>query len=323
MRIAISGVIMATLLTSGMAAAQPAGEFPSRAIRVVVPFSPGGGSDDSTRFNAEEFQKILKVPVVVENRPGASGVIAINEVKNSPADGYTVLMATNSLMAVNPVTMKDLPYDPFKDFKPVHGSGGTGAVFTVNADSGLATLKDVVEKAKKEGRPLQIGTYSEGYQLLATWLGNEASVEVTSVPYRGPSNIITDLIGGRLDLMVSDATSPFELIRTGKLKGLAITSDKRDPKLPEVPTMKELGYPEFESYVWSSYYVLADTPDDVTKKLATAIGQGLKTEASAQRRDRLPGFLIDRALDSMGEFQRQEFERFKKVAEQARGKANP
>src|SRR5690606_12415937 len=124
----------------------------------------------------------------------------------------------------------------FKDFRPVHGSAGTGAIFTVNVDSGLNTLEDVVAKVKKEGRPLQIGTYSEGYQLLATWLGNEASVEVTSVPYRGPSNIITDLIGGRLDLMVSDATSPFELIRTGKLKGDAITSGERDPKLPNVPT---------------------------------------------------------------------------------------
>src|SRR5690606_40009997 len=140
---------------------------------------------------------------------------------------------------------------------------------------------------------------------------------VTSVPYRGPSNALTDLIGGRLDLMVSDATSPFELIRTGKLQGVAITSDKRDPKLPDVPTMKELGYPEFESYVWSSYYVRADTPDDITQKLADAIGKGLNTDASQERRARLPGFVINRSMDAMGDFQRQEFERFKKVAGQA------
>lgn len=306
------------LLAMSAVAAQSADDFPNRPIRIVVPFSPGGGSDDSTRFNAEEFQKFLNVPVLVENRPGASGVIAIKEVKNSPADGYTILMASNSLIAVNPVTMKDLPYDPFKDLKPVHGSAGTGAIFTVKSDSGLNSLNDVIERAKQEGRPLQVGTYSEGYQLLAAWLGSATSVDVTSVPYRGPANIITDLVGGRLDLMVSDAASPFELIRTGKLKGIAITSDKRDPKLPDVPTMKELGYPEFESYVWSSYYVLAETPDHITRKLADAISKGLKTQASQERRDRLPGFLIDLSLDSMGEFQRREFERFKKVAAQAK-----
>lgn len=318
MRATTWGAALGALLAMSAWAAQAADEYPNRPIRIVVPFSPGGGADDSTRFNAEEFQKFLSVPVLVENRPGASGVIAIKEVKNSPADGYTILLATNSLIAVNPVTMKDLPYDPFKDFKPVHGSAGTGAVFTAKADIGLNTLKDVIERAKQEGRPLQVGTYTEGYQLLAAWLGSETSVDVTSVPYRGPANIITDLIGGRLDLMVSDAASPFELIRTGKLKGIAITSDKRDPKMPDVPTMKELGYPEFESYVWSSYYVLADTPDDITRKLAVAISKGLKTKASEERRDRLPGFLIDLSLDSMGEFQRQEFERFKKVATQAR-----
>ncbi len=317
MKIVTWGAALAALLTMGAAAAQSANEFPSRPIRIVVPFSPGGGSDDSTRFNAEEFQKFLNVPVLVENRPGASGVIAVNEVKRSPADGYTVLMATNSLIAVNPVTMKDLPYDPFKDLRPVHGGAATGALLTVNVASGANTLKDVVEKAKKEGRPLQIGTYSEGYQLLGTWLGSELSVEVTNVPYRGPANVITDLIGGRLDLMLSDAASPFELISAGKLKAIAITSDKRDPKLPEVPTMKELGHPEFESYVWSSYYVLAETPDDITLKLADAISKGLNTDASNQRRDRLPGFVINRSLDSMGEFQRQEYERFKKVAERA------
>lgn len=311
-------IALAAFLSLGTATAAAADNFPNRPIRIVVPFSPGGGSDDSTRFNAEEFQKILGVTVLVENRPGASGVIAINEVKNSPADGYTILMATNSLIAVNPVTMKDISYDPFKDFRPVHGSAGTGAIFTANASSGASTLEDVVEKVKKEGRPLQIGTYSEGYQLLAAWLGDEMSVEVTSVPYRGPSNAITDLIGGRLDLMVSDATSPFELIRTGKLKGVAITSAERDSKLPDVPTMKELGHPEFESYVWSSYYVLADTPDDITNKLAEAIGKGLKSEASVARRERLPGFLIDRSLESMGVFQRQEYERFRKVAELAK-----
>src|SRR5690606_37739435 len=118
--------------TLGTAGPAFANDFPNRPIRIVVPFSPGGGSDDSTRFNAEEFQKILGVTVLVENRPGASGVIAINEVKNSPADGYTILMATNSLIAVNPVTMKDISYDPFKDFRPIHGSAGTGALFTAN-----------------------------------------------------------------------------------------------------------------------------------------------------------------------------------------------
>lgn len=316
MKIIASGIALAASLIMGPALAESADEFPSKPIRIVVPFSPGGGSDDSSRFNAEELHKVLNVPVVVENRPGASGLIAVGAVKNSPADGYTVLMATNSLIAVNPVTMKNLPYDPFKDLRPVHGGAGTGALITANVDSGFNTLQDAIDAAKKDKRQLMVGTYSEGYELLVRWLGKEANAEVVNVPYKGPANAITDLIGGRLDLMISDAASPFELIRSDKLRGLAITSDQRDAKLPEVPTMKESGYPEFESYVWSSYYVLADTPDDITRKLADAFRVALNSEASDARRDRLPGFIINYALDEMGDFQRKEYERFKMVVTQ-------
>jgi tripartite-type tricarboxylate transporter receptor subunit TctC len=232
-----------------------------------------------------------------------------------PADGYTLLVAPTSVLVVNVVTVKDLSYDPFKDLTPVHGITVSPPIVSAPLNTPYGSIKDALLKAKASGQPLKIGNYSAGYELLAAWIGNLEGVQIIHVPYKGPSNMLVDLVGGQLDFAISDPASAQELIKGGKIKGMASGSAKRDPSMPEVPTMKELGYTDFESYVWASVFVKAGTPPDVLKKLADAIAVANRSPAMEARRKGRPGHRMDMALDEMGKFQREEYERFKRVAQ--------
>ena len=312
------------LLAAGAAAAlfrhtganaQTGGNFPGRPIKLILPFSAGGLTDASSRTLADELQKILKTPVLCDNRPGASGAIAVQATLAAPADGYTLLIATNSVASVNPVAMKNLNYDPFKDLTPVHGMLVSPAAISAPLHSPYSTAKEALLKAKASGQPLKIGNYSQGYELLAAWVGRLENVPVIHVPYKGPSNMLVDLVGGQLDLAISDPMSAQELIKSGKLKGMAISADKREPTMPDVPTMKELGYPDFESYVWASVFAKAGTPTDALKILADAIGAANRSPAMQALYAGKPIRALNLALGDMGKFQRDEYERFKKVAQ--------
>lgn len=291
--------------------------FPDKPIRMILPFSPGGGTDESSRAYADELHKLLGVPVIADNRPGASGLVAVNALLSAPADGYTMLVATNSLAAVNPVMRKDLPYDAFKDLQPIHGLLNSAPVISAPLSSGTASLKEMLLRAKKEGRSLSIGNYSEGYQLLAAWIGTLEGVPVVHVPYKGPSPMLVDLVGGRLDFAISDPTSAMELVRTGKLRGVATGGAEREPKMPDMPTVIEQGYPDFETYVWSSLFVRSGTPPEVAKKLSDAVAAALVSPVIQARNANRPGTPMMLALGALGDFQRREYERFRRVADAA------
>ena len=308
--------VMAGALVLGAAATSTAqtAPFPNKPLRILVPFTAGSGSDIYARFFGKKLSEILGQPVIVENKPGAGGALAVQALKADPADGYTILLASNSVMAVNPIVMKDLPYDPFKDFRPVHGLFVSGAVLVASPENPSKSVAELVGAVKQAKRPMSIGNYSEGYQLLGTWLGHVAQVPITPVPYKGGGAMVTDVLGGRLDAGFNDASGVMQMVNTGKLRGLAITSAKRDPKLPDVPTMKELGFANFESYVWASFYVRSGTPDAVTQTLADAMSEALNSPESKARAAARPGELLNLSMSRMGEFQRDEYERFKKVA---------
>ena len=307
-------VLAAMLLTTALtpAVAQDK-DFPNKPIHIVVPFAAGSSSDDNSRFYAELMQKALKVPVLVENRPGNGGEIGAVYVKNQPADGYTLLLASNSIMSLNPVLKKNLPYDAYADFRPIHGMQVGGAVLVVPVDGPAKTVADLLKVAKTENRPLNIGNYSEGYQLLATWLGHSGKVPVTHVPYKGGNPMMLDVVGGRLDAAFIDAAGVLQLINSGKVRGLAITDGKRDAKFADLPTMKEAGFADFESYVWTSFYVHSKTPDAVTQKLADTMRDALNTPESKTRVTSRPGRELNLHTKAMSDFQRTESDRFKKV----------
>ncbi len=311
-----AGAVLAAALAA-LPAQALAQAFPSKPIKILVPFTAGSGADSSSRFYGEQLGKLLGQTVTVENKPGGSGVVAVQAVRQAPADGHTILMGSNSPAVVNAITIKNLPYDPFKDLRPLYGLAISPVAFAVKADSPYKTINDVVAAAKKENRPLQLGNYSAGYQLVAAWLGNASGLAVTHIPYKGGAQMLTDVIGGALEVGVIDFTGTIELMKGGKLRVLAITSPQRDPGFPAIPTMKESGFADFETSVWSAFFMRAETPDDVVEKLAAAIQKIMGSDAGKAYHASLPSQPMMMGPKALGEFQLREFQRFKRVADAA------
>ena len=294
-----------------------AAAFPSKPIRIIVPFAAGSGADSTSRVYGEVMSRLLGQPVVVENKPGASGLLAIAAVKQAPADGYTIFQGSTSPMCVMPVLNKSLPYDPFKDFRPLHGLSIGGATASVKGDSPYKSLPEMLAAFKRENRPLNVGTYSDGYMLVATWIGAVGGVKINNIPYKGGIQAQTDLAAGQLDLAMNDSSGIAQLKKEGRIRTLAITSAQRDPKYPDVPTMLELGYPGFETYTFAAFSMRAETPDDITNKLADAVRGALLSPEGKAYQDKNAGMPMMMHTRELGDFQRREYERFRKVAETA------
>ena len=311
-------LLAASLLAALPAVAQgQAAAFPNKPIRILVPFTAGSGADSASRFYGEQIAKTFNQQVLVENRPGGSGVIAVQATRQAPADGYTILMGSNSPVVVNAITIKNLPYDPFKDLRPLYGIAISPVAFTVRADSPYKSIADVVATAKKENRPLQLGNYSAGYQLVAAWLGTASGLPVTHVPYKGGAQMLTDVAGGQLEVGVIDFSGTTELMKGGRVRVLAITGGKRDPKYPDIPTMKESGFADFETGVWSAFFVRAETPNDIVDKLAAAVEKAMTSEAGRAYQATQASTPMMMGPKELAEFHLSEYRRFKRVADLA------
>lgn len=311
----VSAVVVAfTALTSTATLAE---NWPTKSVRIIVPFTAGSGSDSDSRFYGDLLAKRLGRPVLVENRPGGSGLITVQAVKSAPADGYTIMLASNTPMSVNPAIMRKMSYDPFKDFKPLVGATVGPATFVVRGDSPHRSMKDVVEAAKHEKRPIAIGNYSAGYELVAAWVGTSAGVEINHINYKGGSQAVTDVIGGQLEMAIVDPTSFLEMHKSGRIRALATTGATRLEALSDVPTMMESGFSDFETYVWSSFFVHSDTPTDITNTLIKNFTEVLAMPEAVAYRKQRGGKLLDLKGDDLRQFQIREYERFKRVAEAA------
>ena len=311
-------LLLASLIgLASVAAYGQTAHYPSKPIRIMVPFNAGSGADTSSRFYGDLLSKLFGQAVVVENRPGGSGILAVQAVKNAPADGHTILMATNSPMTVNAVVMKNLPYDPVKDFRPVIGVSKAPVAFIVRADSPYKTIKDMVDATRQSGVPLAVGNYSAGYELIGAWLGTVTGLVITPIPYKGGALMMTDIIGGQVVTGAIDFAGAAPLIKERRLRALAITADKRDPAFPEVPTMKESGFADFESYVWASFFVRSDTPDDVTTKLYEGFNKAMTSPEARAYQATQPAQVMNIGPQELRAFVLAELERFKGVAKAA------
>lgn len=306
--------LVAVLAASPLARAQEK-SYPTRPVVIVVPFTAGSGSDTSARFFGEQLAKMFKGSFVVENRPGASGIIAVTAVKNAPPDGHAILLASNSPISVNPVTIKDLPYDPIKDLKPIAGVTRGMNALVVSPQSPLKTLADLVAHAKQQ--PVSVGTYSDGYRLALEWLAAQTGGKFQSVPYKGGSPMFNDVMGGHLAVGVVDLGGAAELIRTGKLRALAVSGEARHKDFPDVPTIRESGYPDYVNYSWTSFYVRAETPDAITRKLADAMQKALHSPEAQEFVKKSGGELMPYTAEKMRDYQNAETARFRGIAEAA------
>ncbi|MBC7726702.1 MAG: tripartite tricarboxylate transporter substrate binding protein [Microbacteriaceae bacterium] len=308
--------LLAALLAAVPVAAQTAA-FPNKAIKILVPFTAGSGADSTSRFYGEHLGRLFNQTVTVENRPGGSGVVAVQATRGFPADGHTILMGSNSPAVVNAITIKNLPYDPFKDLRPLYGIAISPVAFVVRADSPYKTMAELVAAAKKANRPLQLGDYSAGYKLVAAWLGSASGLAVDHIPYKGGAQMLIDVVGGQLEVGVIDFTGTIELLKAGRVRVLAITAGQRDAKFSDIPTMKESGFADFETAVWSAFFVRAETPDDVVEKLAAAMQKVMTSDAGRAYHASLPSSAMMMGPKALGEFQRREYDRFKRVADTA------
>ncbi|MGA0570226.1 Bug family tripartite tricarboxylate transporter substrate binding protein [Variovorax sp. VNK109] len=273
-----AGVAAVAVATFAPVAAQ-AQAFPTKPIRIVVPFPPGGSTDLLARRIGEKLAAAWGQPVVVENRAGAGGTVGADYVAKSPADGYTLLMGVTGSNAISQALYPKLPYDVVKDFSPVSMVVSSPLVLAVNPTVKANTAAEFLALAKAKPGSVSYGSPGNGTSMHLTgeMYKQAAKVSMVHIPYRGSAGMLTDLMGGQIESTFGDLLVLMPQIEAGKVRPLAVTSKKRHPMLPNVPTLAEAGLPEFEALSWQGLFAPAGTPADVMTKLSTEVNKALKS----------------------------------------------
>jgi tripartite-type tricarboxylate transporter receptor subunit TctC len=251
--------------------AQP---YPSKPVRLVVPFPAGSATDQVARVMGQQFQEAMGQPFVVENKPGAQGAIAATEVAKAAPDGYTIMVTTNTPQAANPSLFKKLNYDPVKDFAPIARLGTISFMLMVRPDFPARDLKEFLAHARKNPGKLSGGYGSAGSQVSQAMLRSMGKVDFIDVPYKGLPQAITDVMGGSTSFTFADLANALSQIKGGKLRGIAVTSQKRSPLAPEVPAIAE-ELPGYELIAWFALVAPANTPREVVTRVHDVTAKAL------------------------------------------------
>lgn len=267
----------AALAFAAAATVAKADDFPSKPIAWILP-SAGTVSDNTARFMAPIMAEKFGQPVVIDNKPGAGGIISFEAGAAAKPDGYTILFGSSGPLATYPFTHKTLSYDPVKSFEPVHGFGSSPLVLAVNANSPFKTYKDLVDHAKANPGKLNFGTVGVGsaQHLTTVLMMQSAGVSMSHIPYKATSNVVTDLLGGSIDLMFDFASVLRPQIEAGAFRPLGISGPERLPSLPDVPTFAEQGSPDILFSAWSVLLAPAGTPKPVVDKIAEVFDATLR-----------------------------------------------
>ncbi|HZY19873.1 MAG TPA: tripartite tricarboxylate transporter substrate binding protein [Ramlibacter sp.] len=270
-RAVVGAIAAAAALAALPAAAQPA--FPSKAITIVVPFAAGGTTDILARVVGQALGAELGQSVVIDNRAGAGGNIGAQLAAKAPADGHTLFMGTVGTHAINQSLYKKLPYDPIEDFAPLTRVAMVPNLLVANPTKPFKTVKELIAHAKSHPGQVNFGSSGSGSSIhLSGELFNAmAKVNMVHVPYKGSAPAVTDLIGGQIDVMFDNMPSAIQHVRSGRLRPLAVTTAKRSPELPDVPTIAEAGVPGYEATSWFGMFAPADTPAPVIARLNSAL----------------------------------------------------
>ena len=268
-------------LAAGNITSASAQSYPARSIKLVVPFGPGGPTDVSARIVAQVVQAGLGTSVVIENRPGAGGAIGTKSVANADPDGATLLIGTSATLGVVPALVKNPGYDPIKSFAPVAKVADSTLVLVVPANFPANSVQEFVAHAKANPGKLSFASAGVGNQtqLLAELFKSKAGLDIVHVPYKSGAEMVTAILGEQVHMAFPDVSILIPLIREGKLKALAVTSSKRHPQLPDVPTMIESGIPDYVMTFWSGVVAPAGTPAELVSRLNAAIKDGLTSPA--------------------------------------------
>lgn len=314
-RLATIALAALTFLPFAQAAAQ---EFPSRPVKFVVPFPPGSGTDTSARYFGRKFTELTGQTVIVDNKPGANGFIAVQAVLAAPADGYTVFVGSNSTLAVNVALFRKLPYNPQTDLAPLSMMMRAPAVVVVPPSSPYKTLQELIAAAKAKPGKLNHGGGSAGYQLMNEALNERAGIDIVNVPFKGASEALTAVASGTVDVAFADITASTELIKAGKLRALALASDRRAAALPAVPHMGEAGLAGYGAYVWVGAMVSAKAPKAETDKLSALFTQIERMPETREFYEKLGAETMQGGAEEMRRFQAAEIDQWKRLAIKAK-----
>ena len=304
----LAAAFTAWLAMGGAAAQTP--PYPSRPIKLIVPVPPGGSGDLVGRLMANAAANELGQPIVIENRAGAAGSIGTAIGAKAPADGYTLIQCSIGNCAINPSLYEKIGYDLFKDLTPVILLGKSINVLTVGNDSGIRSVKELIEQAKNKRLAYASSGVGASNHLSGELLKKMAAIEITHVPYKGSGPAITDLLGGQVPIFFDNEPSILPFIKTGKVRALAVTGKTRSLNLPDVPTMEELGFPGFVIEPWYAFIAPANTPKPVINQLNQAFERALKTTTVRQTMQGMGITPSGGSAEMMGQFMRAEYERW-------------
>lgn len=299
--------------TALLAPAASAQDYPNKPITLVVPFGPGSGTDQMARVLGQGLGDVLKVPVVVDNKGGASGFIAAQYVAKAAPDGYTVMVTTNTTQTANEHLFKKLPYDPVKDFAPIALLAKGQMLLLVRPDSPYKTMADLIAAAKKAPGKLNFGAGSSSSQVASELLKQMADIDVVYVPYKSNPLSITDLIGGQIDFMFADAPTALPQVLGGKLRALATSGTNRVAAVPDVPTAAEAGLKGYDMTYWFAVYAPAGTPPAIVRQLNGAFDKVVATEGFKSTLAKTSGELAFSTPEGLAQFQAEDSKKWGQV----------
>ncbi|CAM4146151.1 Bug family tripartite tricarboxylate transporter substrate binding protein [Bordetella muralis] len=309
-----------SLLATAAPSTTHAADFPDKPIRLVVGFPPGGGADFVARQVAQQLGETLRTSVVVDNKPGANGTIAASEVARSAADGYTLLLGVTASQAISPALTPSLPYDAVKDFTPITQIGYTPLVLIVNPKLPVKSLADFLQYAKDSKKPVVYGSAGIGnitHLAAEMFLQSAGAKNFQHVPYKGSAQVITDLIGGRVDAYFDTLPSSLPYIQSGQVRALAVTSSERASNAPDIPTVQEAGVPGFHTTTWFGVFGPAKLSPKITEALYAATRDSMGSKAA---KDRMITRGVQPVLDSPDQFANElqaDLKRWRDVAQKA------
>ena len=314
-------LLAAALLAATAAGAQTPAPKP---IRLICPFPPAGAVDIASRAIATELSRVLGTTVSVENRPGAGGNLGGAEAARSAADGTTLFMTTSGINAINPVLYAKMPFDPIKDLTPVSALVSLSNVLVVHPSVKANSVADVIALAKAEPGKMNYASSGSGtsIHMSGEMFKYLTKVDIQHIPYKGSAPAMTDLLGGQVMMMFDNIPSALQHIKSGKLRPLAVTGAKRDPLLPDVPTVAEAGVAGYESGVWFGLAVPAGTPKDVIAKLNEAAVKGTKSPEFVKRMTELGYSIIGSTPEQMAEMNKAEVARWGPIVKASGAKAD-
>ena len=307
--------LLTTLCLLAFCGAATAQAFPSKPIRVVIPFVAGGSSDIVGRAIGSKFQEFLGQPAVVENKPGANGAIAAEFVAKPDPDGHTILVGSIGVFSINSALFKDLRYNPLRDFAPITLAVTTPNVLITKPALAANSMKELVDYAKKNPGKLSYcssGTGSSDH-LTAELLNQVAGISAVHVPYKGGAACQTDIMGGQVDISFQNLGAVTNYIRGNRMKALAVTAKARNPQLPNVPTTAEGGYPDLVVTSWQAAAAPAKTPREIVAKLNDAAVKALRSPEVRERMSQIGFDVVASTPDEFGRFMKQEVDRWTEV----------